>query len=60
MSQVDLIENRISGYLTNRDLAAWSGDKFRVATRDLALLWFAFQQLANGEQEDGTLVLCMQ
>ncbi len=29
-------------------------------TRELALLWFAFQRLANREQEDGTLVLCVR
>jgi hypothetical protein len=29
-------------------------------TLELALLWFAFQRLANREQEDGTLVLCVR
>src|ERR1017187_3221841 len=27
--------------------------------RELALLWFALQRLANFEQEDGTLVFCV-
>jgi hypothetical protein len=27
---------------------------------ELALRWFAFQRLANREQEDGTLVFCVR
>ena len=27
---------------------------------EFGLLWFAFQRLANREQEDGTLVLCVR
>jgi hypothetical protein len=28
--------------------------------RELALLWFALQRLANREQENGTLVFCVR
>ena len=36
-------------------------DYFRLVTiQELALLWFAFQRLANREQEHGTLVFCVR
>jgi hypothetical protein len=36
-------------------------DRFRVADNPrVGLLWFAFQGLANREQENGTLVFCVR
>ena len=36
-------------------------DYFRIAENPaVGLLWFAFQWLANREQEDGTLVFCVR
>ena len=43
------------------DEQAGSNPKVRLATnRELVLLWFALQRLANREQEDGTLVFCVR
>jgi hypothetical protein len=44
-------------YSSRPDRAITSG---LPTTLELALLWFAFQRLANREQEDGTLVLCVR
>ena len=56
-----------TGYLPRNDgrmsatpKLATEPSNFRIATPALALLSFAFQRLANREQEDGTLVLCVR